>query len=394
MKKLISSLLVVVVLFNFIFCGKSYALDSDTFDIFGEVSEDAFNVGELVYDGAAYVGEKGSSVLSIAWDIIGAIFGAIAGIIAAVLNLFPELIQLCMTLIAYEGTGLSSYEMFTIEDAVFNKIGLFNVNYFNFNGSYVIGNTHTKTIQINTDYVLPIKKAVAKYFLIMRLIAIAISLLILIYVGIRMAASTISSDKAKYKKMLLAWAESIIMLFFMQYIISAIFIVGDIFSDMLYDWKCNLNGTSFEIDVIDEIFSLAMLTSGWTYVLYSIVYWFLIFIQTKFFLSYFKRLITVGFLIIISPLITITYPIDKMGDGKAHAFTVWFGELAINVFIQPIHAIIYLVFMFTAGEIAKYSIFVAAIFLLALTKVEKVILKMFNLKNIASLKPVEDERKK
>lgn len=110
-------------------------------------------------------------------------------------------------------------------------------------------------------------------------------------------------------------------------------------------------------------------------------------------MSYFKRLITVGFLILISPLITITYPIDKMGDGKAQAFSVWFHELAINVFIQPIHALIYLIFMYTAGEIAKKSIIVALVFLLALTKVEKIVLYLFNLKNVTSLKPVDEERK-
>ena len=93
-------------------------------------------------------------------------------------------------------------------------------------------------------------------------------------------------------------------------------------------------------------------------------------------------------------MLTVTYPIDKVGDGKAQAFSVWFNELAINIFIQPIHAMIYLVFIYTAGEIAKHSILVALVFLLSLTKVEKIVLFLFNLRNVASLRPVDEERKK
>ena len=117
-------------------------------------------------------------------------------------------------------------------------------------------------------------------------------------------------------------------------------------------------------------------------------------VQIKFFLSYFRRVIVVGFLILISPIVTITYPIDKIGDNKAQAFWVWFNELAINIFIQPIHAFIYLVFMFTAGEIAKYSLLVATIFLYGMTKVEKLVLHLFNPRNVISLKPVDDEKNK
>ena len=109
---------------------------------------------------------------------------------------------------------------------------------------------------------------------------------------------------------------------------------------------------------------------------------------------YFRRVVVVGFLILIAPAVTVTYPIDKAGDGKAQAFAVWFAELVINIMIQPIHAAIYLVFMFTAGEIAKHSILIALLFLLSMTKIEKYVLRLFNLKNVTSLKPVDEERKK
>ena len=85
---------------------------------------------------------------------------------------------------------------------------------------------------------------------------------------------------------------------------------------------------------------------------------------------------------------------DKVGDGKAQGFTIWSHELILNVLIQPIQALIYLVFMYTAGEIAKISMWVALAFLLGLTKFEKIILQLFNLRNVVSLKPVDEQRKK
>lgn len=78
---------------------------------------------------------------------------------------------------------------------------------------------------------------------------------------------------------------------------------------------------------------------------------------------YFKRFLSVGFLIIISPLITITYSIDKAGDGKAQAFGTWLREMVFNIFIQIIHAVIYIVFIFSAAEIAKQIPLLGILFL-------------------------------
>ena len=46
-------------------------------------------------------------------------------------------------------------------------------------------------------------------------------------------------------------------------------------------------------------------------------------------------MVTIGFLIVIAPLVTITYSIDKISDGKAQGMNTWFREFAYNVLIQP-----------------------------------------------------------
>lgn len=385
MKKIISTLLIEVVLFNFILCNRVYA--DDTFSGTGSIGEDSISAASQ----EGLVNEGSSSLGKIVWGVLGAIFGTIAGILAAVVDIFPMLIHHVIGMV----TG--SDGKFTIEQTVFNELALFNVDYFDFNATYTVGTgDHQEVINTNAS-ILALKESVAQFFIITRLIAVAASLLTLIYIGIRMALSTIASEQAKYKKMLVSWVESIAILFLMHYIISIIFAIGEIFGNIAFDLRAILSANgevSFESVTIDKIYSNMIGNAGWTYVLYSVVYWILVFTQIKFFLMYMKRVVAVGFLILIAPLVTITYPIDKAGDGKAQAFSVWFNELCMNIFIQPIHAFIYLVLMFTAGEIAKQSIFIGLIFLLFLTKVEKIILQLFNLKNVVSLQPVDEQKKK
>lgn len=377
MKKIVSALLVVVILWNFIFCGNVQATDTSLTD---DIKSDTISgkaLEELISSSVAPFGGAATTItMNALGSTISGVFGVIGGLLARFLNIFPHLIRALM--------AVPIGEFFTIEKAVFNEIELFDIDYFN------IGNSQNKVVD-------SIRNSVAQSYYIFRLLAIAISLLVLIYVGIRMALSTVSADKAKYKNMLIAWAESIILLFFMQYIIALIIGVGNIFGDFMNHFRDVLQAggkSSFEENTLTVVNSKLLTCTGWTYASYSIVYWFLVFMQTKFYWMYFKRVVVVGFLIFIAPIITITYPIDKVGDGKAQSFSVWSHELIMNIAIQPIHAIIYLVFIYTAGEIANTSIWVALAFLLVLTKVEKIILQLFNLKNVGSLKPIGDQKSK
>lgn len=58
---------------------------------------------------------------------------------------------------------------------------------------------------------------------------------------------------------------------------------------------------------------------------------------------YFKRLFVIAILITVFPLIMLFYCIDKMNDGSAQTLSLWFKELLSNIFIQSVHAVIYVV---------------------------------------------------
>ena len=92
---------------------------------------------------------------------------------------------------------------------------------------------------------------------------------------------------------------------------------------------------------------------------------------------YLKGFFTVGFLIAVSPLITITYSIDKAGDNKAQAYKTWFKEIIVAIFIQPIHLMFFLIFMASTQEIIL-RVPILAIFLIGtLSRAELIIRKLF-----------------
>lgn len=97
----------------------------------------------------------------------------------------------------------------------------------------------------------------------------------------------------------------------------------------------------------------------------------------KFTFEYMKRAITLAFLTLMAPLVTLTYPIDKMGDGKAQAFNAWFKEFAYNAILQPFHLIIYSIFMGAGMNIAVENPLYAIFFMAFLTPAEKLLRKFF-----------------
>jgi hypothetical protein len=103
-------------------------------------------------------------------------------------------------------------------------------------------------------------------------------------------------------------------------------------------------------------------------------------------------MIKIAFLIIISPLISITYSIDKIGDGKSQALDTWLKEFVYTVLMQPFHCIIYMVFINTAFELLiadgnpgwehNVASAVVAILCVKFTKdAEKIVRKIFNFKD-------------
>lgn len=418
MKKIITSLLVFVLLFNFIFCNYTVYADEPNIpehqgkDVYTEQNAALSNdiIPELIESGTVSqrqsTGDKiAMSILTDTGTRIASSIGMITGLIARLINIFIIQVDVVMgvlsatTVESPDTGGTSDTEFFfTIDRAVFNRVGLFNVNYFDTEASYDVGEA---TIEANSSNI-KIKEGITEVYQISKTIAIALSLSVLIYIGMRMALSTVSSEQAKYKKMFMAWVESIIILFVMVYIMVAVVEFGDILTGIFYDMRCKIIAEDPEFyrdgvfeNTIRETTLIAVFTkSGLVVTFWSIIYWCLLFLEIKFFWLYLKRFLMVGLLIVVSPLIIITYSIDKAGDGRAQVFSTWMKEYVVNVLIQPLHALIYMVFVLTANAIAYKSPLVALALLLCMGSVERMVKVVFNLKGLTTLRGINKFMKK
>ena len=97
------------------------------------------------------------------------------------------------------------------ENIIQNKIGMFDVNFFSENTK---NNENDNSINIANELHLTI----AKWYYLIRNLVIVIFMILLIYIGIKILITSISEDKAKYKKMLVDWFVSFALVFVIHYI--------------------------------------------------------------------------------------------------------------------------------------------------------------------------------
>ena len=113
------------------------------------------------------------------------------------------------------------------------------------------------------------------------------------------------------------------------------------------------------------------------YIGYAICFLVLVFYTVFFCFIYAKRLLYIVFLTIIAPLVAISYPLDKMGDGKSQAFDLWLKEYIFNLLIQPFHLLLYTVLISSAFDLAGNNIIYCLIAIGFMTPAEKFLRKMF-----------------
>ncbi len=271
-----------------------------------------------------------------------------------------------ITSIGSSGDGIGS-----VDAIIFNEAEITSIDFFDTSSNGTVNK---------------IRENISIWYYVFRNLSIVILLGILLYVGIRMAMSTVASDEAKYKKMFKDWVVSLALVFVLQYIMIFTIGVNNVLVDVLNDARNNVQtseaGKQYD-NALDQIASQAWNVDFTVGVSSTLVYIILVGITILFLIMYIKRMLTIGFLIVISPLITITYSIDKMGDGKSQALNAWLKEFVFNVLIQPFHCIIYLIFASTAINLLTEQQTLAAAVLsicmiLFIFKGEKIVREIFN----------------
>ena len=116
---------------------------------------------------------------------------------------------------------------------------------------------------------------------------------------------------------------------------------------------------------------------SWISVGYVFIFFILVIDTLIYTYTYIKRVIYMAFLTLIAPLVALTYPIDKVNDGKAQAFDMWFKEYMFNLLIQPLHLLLYMILVGSAMSFAAKNPIYAVIAIGFMIPAEKLLRQFF-----------------
>ena len=273
-----------------------------------------------------------------------------------------------------------------------------------------------------------LRNTVITWYKRIRLIAIIGMMSVLVYIGIRMVLSATASDKAKYKQMIGDWLMGMLLLFSMHYIMMFANVFVDNLTEMLsdinpgfysfrvyFDGKNNsvliqqLNESGYKLTSdanLVETDSSYVLTDDETnptyfywhtnlmgylrmqvnnaygegegYIGYTILFLTLVVYTIVYVYMYIKRVVYMAFLTMIAPLVALTYPIDKVNDGKAQGFDMWVKEYIFNLLVQPLHLLLYTILISSAIKLSLASPIYAMVAMGFMMPAEKLLRQMFN----------------
>lgn len=206
-------------------------------------------------------------------------------------------------------------------------------------------------------------------------LAVIVYMLMLVYIGIRILLNAGTEKNAKYKEFLVYWVQGVAILFLFPYVIKYTILINNAFVEFIAENKDNIGavtelakpagitspsdgsgsmgGLTTFIDTAKQFltdgtdYMSVMFKKGWDegWLVYALCFLVMVKQLITLIIIYFKRLLITIFLIAIFPLVTVSYAIDKLGDGKSQAFGNWVKEFILNVFIQSFHAIVYVIGM-------------------------------------------------
>ena len=244
------------------------------------------------------------------------------------------------------------------------------------------GTTSTKTIK-STAKVL--QNTIATFYNALRKIALVGLLSTLVYMGIRIVlGSTSAKDKAKYKSMLKDWLIALCILFTLHYIMSITVTIVENINEVLKTSTIAANG---EDVMMTKLRNNIANSKNWSSVIVEVVLYFILTVFTVIFtVQYFRRTIYLAFLTVIAPLITLTYPLDKIKDSKSQAFDMWIKDYMFFMLLQVVQLLIYYILVGSSLDLADKGNWIFAIVAISfLVPAEKIIKKMFGFEKSKSL---------
>lgn len=273
-----------------------------------------------------------------------------------------------------------------IDSILFNHYPDTSIDFFKKQKS-VLGSENME-VEEPSKMIKMFKDAVNDWYNKFTAIAIAGYIVILLYIGVKILLGSTGKNKAQFKELLLAWGTGLILLFFFPYVIKYSIALNNSLVKMIEDSKSgalNITTTKSKIDmsgftlptVADEddygavasqmdvipfsdsdnsyMAEMARKAESSKKLVDAFVYLIMVIQFIMIVIMYYKRVFIIAFLIVLFPFVALAYAIDKIIDDKAQAFAVWCRELMINIFIQSIHALIYVFVMGAVYASGEYS---------------------------------------
>ena len=242
-----------------------------------------------------------------------------------------------------------------------------------------------------------IKGVVSGWYVAIRNIAIVGLLSVLIYLGIRMIISSSVGDKAKYKQLFMDWVIALCLIFFLHYIMVFTMTIAESITDMMAG-NPSSDGTINQV-IVQIVNDDGSPRPNRTFYTNSVnvariktqygnfpakmgnVVLYLAFTAYTFYFTiiYLKRIIMLAFLTVIAPFVSLTYPLDKLKDGHAQAFNFWLKEYIFYALMQPLHMLLYTVFVSSALTLAGSNMIYAIVAMAFMIPAEKLVKQMFGI---------------
>lgn len=270
---------------------------------------------------------------------------------------------------------------FTLDKLFFGDIRFIDANFFK---------VDAKANDINSR----IKQNVAKWYVIMSGLALVLILGVMIYLAINMvlvyAGIKTPQKHADIKRTMTNLVVSTAMIFIMPIILSTISSLVDVITNLFTGARIGvINGLAENnIEIISRRANL--FTGGFTRFIQDVTYIFLIVIYLRFMIVYLKRFFTLAFLTVISPLVAVTYSIDKLKDDKSQVLGKFYREYFYAYFLKLLHSFMYIIYFSGLGMVASVSP-LAGLFLLSLYgRVEKIIKGAFDSRDLIVIRSSEE----
>ena len=277
-----------------------------------------------------------------------------------------------------------------IETIIYNRLPLLDVNVFDVNlqdSQKRFGWTDEQLQDAQNSPVHLLRKNIAIWYFSIRNISIVVMLIILVYLGIKLAIATTGEKKAQCKELLKAWVMGFIAIFLIHYFMIIVIEVNSILVQTMEDALTGIVSQYGHESLYDTIRTRAYSLKLSEGVPATIMYFILIYFLIRFLFIYIKRYFSVCILTLTGPLMGAKFAFDKIQKGRTTSLSNWMFDYALNVLLQSVHALIYLIYMTTAFKLAATSIpgFVLALVMINfIFKAEDYFLKIFKFDDRAS----------